>query len=117
MPVGAALIVEDEPMVGVDMESRLKPIGLDVIVAASIDEALAAIEDRPIAVGILGYKLKTVSTASVGHALRERGIPFLVCSGVQAEEFEAVFEGVPFVGKPYKDEDLVRSVDTLLKSV
>jgi DNA-binding NtrC family response regulator len=115
-PATKALLVEDEFLIAADMEMVLADMGLTPVVAASIPEALALVADGGIDVAILDYRIGNTHTEAVGAALRERRIPFALCSGSTQEDAGSAFHGAPFVAKPYTDEILRDTVRRLLQA-
>jgi CheY-like chemotaxis protein len=115
-PATKALLVEDEYLIAADMEMILSEMGLTPVIAASIPEALEAVAAGGIGVAILDYRMGNTNTEAVGQALREREIPFALCSGSTPEDTESAFGGVPFVSKPYTDDILRATVRQLLNA-
>ena len=109
-----ALLVEDEYLIAADMESILRDMGFEPLIAASVPEALRLLAESGIEVAILDYRLGNADTESVGHALRERRIPFALCSGSSPEAIPGAFQGVPFVSKPYTEQQFRNTVQQLV---
>lgn len=77
------LIVEDEPFIALDLELAIEDAGGEVVgPAASVEEALALLDARPVAAAILDVNLVDGDISPVAEILIERGIPFILQTGV-----------------------------------
>ncbi len=76
------LVVEDEFVIALDMEQMLRRLGADTVdLAASLADALAAIERTPPALVILDLKLRADSTVPIAEALQVCAIPMIFVTG------------------------------------
>lgn len=84
MPRGALiLIVEDNPVIALDMAFAVEDVGGTVLgPAASIKEALALIEKKAIAGAILDVNLVDGEISPVAERLISDAIPFVIQTGV-----------------------------------
>ncbi len=109
-PTGVTcLIVEDEVLVGMDLENVLCEAGFDVRWVASAQGALAALRTTLPDVAILDVIIRAVPCTDLARDLRRRGIAFLVHSGCFPDEALADFQGAPWLGKPAKLSALLSS--------
>jgi len=109
------LIVEDEALIAMSIEMQLQDLGFETISVASIAEAQAAIDTRPLDLVILDYSLRNgEKTTSIAETLHQRRVPFVVCSGSQFNDVATIFEGVTVLPKPYSDELLANAVSSAL---
>ena len=100
------LIVEDEAMIAIELESHLCELGHDVVVASSIEASLQAIEAGNVDFCVLDYDLNGAPSTAIAEALHQRGTPFLICSGAPASQLAQMFDGVPVVAKPFSEDFL-----------
>jgi two-component SAPR family response regulator len=112
------MIVEDELLVAMELESLLEEQGCAVVgPAPTVDRALALLDrERPDA-AILDINLDGQTAIPVAAALKARGIPFLLATGygnMQASEPE--LNGAPRLDKPVSHDRLVRVLARILKS-
>jgi CheY-like chemotaxis protein len=110
------LIVEDESILAMDLETRLKGEGCEVIGLASREaKALEVLErDRPDAV-VLDLNLNGKLPSDLVDALVARQIPFLIVTGYSKRQFDSpALQGAPRLDKPIKTEELVRSLSDLV---
>ena len=110
------MIVEDEMLVAMELESLLENQGCDVVgPAPTVQRALALLDrERPDA-AILDLNLDGQTAIPVAAALNARGIPFLLASGYgNAQSLQPELEGAPRVDKPVSRDRLVRTLARIL---
>lgn len=95
------LILEDDPLLAMDMEDFMLSLGVDVIgPVSSVDQALQAVE-RGIDGAVLDLNLRGTYSYPVIERLKLLGIPFVVCSGyAELPETRERLEGVALLPKP-----------------
>ncbi len=116
IPRTTCLIVEDQSLIAMAMESSFEDDGLDCATVGSSAEAMAWLEENTPSVAILDYKLKDGSCAALAEALRARGVPFLIYSGYPAQAACAELRGVPWIGKPAARDTLLKAIADLVVS-
>jgi len=86
------LMLEDEPLILMDLEFAAEDVGCRAFCASSVSEAMAILDGaEPIDTAVLDVTLKDSETCvPVAHALAERGIPFLLHSGDLDRQNETV---------------------------
>ena len=118
MPVSQmprVLVVEDELMIVLMLESLLTKAGFEVAdVATKVESALAFVEAHAFDVVILDANLAGVSSAPVAAALTVRSIPFLVVSGYTTTQQNAAFAAGLHVQKPFQTEELIEVLRSTL---
>ncbi|MBM1813672.1 HWE histidine kinase domain-containing protein [Pseudosulfitobacter pseudonitzschiae] len=109
------MVVEDDPIIGLDISDILKSRGAQVIgPCTNVASALKAIRDKPDAV-LLDVNLGQETTDVVASQLSDLSIPFLVLSGqFDSSDLGAAFKGVTLMSKPFRERDLVAAVHRLL---
>lgn len=76
------LMLEDEPLILLDLEFAAEDQGCRALCASNIGEAMAILRDVAVDAAILDVTLKDGETCvPVAQALNERGIPYLLHSG------------------------------------
>jgi CheY-like chemotaxis protein len=124
VPAGEALrgrrvlLVEDEMLVGMELESLLQRQGCAVLGPAStVDRALALLEhDQPDA-ALLDLNLNGQPASAVAVALKSRGVPFVLVTGYgEAQSSEPELQGAPRVDKPINHHALVRALAHVLEA-
>ncbi len=111
------LIVEDDPMVALDLEEIV--LGLaegeaQVALASSVREAQRALASSTFDVALLDIDVLDGKTFEFAQALHERGTPFAFVSGSRPDEVPPALQQVPFVPKPYDPADIERMLSAKL---
>jgi two-component sensor histidine kinase len=109
------LVVEDEPLIAMDIEERLLAAGGKVIGPAATREAARRLltESRPDA-ALLDANLAGARVDDIAVELRRRGIPFAFATGFGRSSLPQDFLDVPVLAKPFDPEQMVRMVQALL---
>ena len=105
------LVVEDEVLVGMDLEDGLREAGFDVRWVASAESALAVLRTTSPDVALLDVIVRAKPCTALASELRRRNIPFLVYSGCPRMEGPEEFWEVPWLAKP-ADMNSITSVLT-----
>jgi CheY-like chemotaxis protein len=114
MPAQRVLVVEDELLVALDIESIVIEAGMAVIGPASTAaEALRLIETTAFEAALIDANLNGEPIDEVAGALSERGIPFAYVTGYGRESLPAAHPA-PIVTKPFDAAQLVAAVRRLL---
>jgi CheY-like chemotaxis protein len=107
---GTILVVEDEALIALSIETQLQDMGFDTVVATTIEQAHDILSRPSICLAVLDYNVRGQKTTGIAEVLRSRSIPFVVCSGSQFHDMATIFEGVPLISKPYTDGALESAV-------
>lgn len=108
------LVVEDELLVALDIESILNDAGLVVLGPASnAAEALKLIASSAPDAALIDANLGGEPVNAVAHALSERGIPFAYVTGYGRESLPADYPA-PIVDKPFDADQLLAAARRLL---
>jgi DNA-binding NtrC family response regulator len=111
------LIVEDEPIIALDLEAILRDAGFRIAgVAGSVARALHVLQTRPCDVAVLDRNVRGESVQGVTSILDARGIPFVYVSGYGREALSAEDNRAPLLTKPIDPSELVETVNKLLSA-
>jgi CheY-like chemotaxis protein len=103
------LIVEDEVLICMLIETILVDAGYQVALAHSVPEALEAVEQGQIDLAILDLNLRGKKVYPVAERLAARGTPFIFATGGGVHDIEG-FSGRPWVAKPFDEHVLLAEV-------
>lgn len=108
------LIAEDNFFLADSLQFALEGLGATVVGPfPTSEQALAALAQGPVDVGILDVDLQGSSSAEVARGLEARGLPFLFMTGFEtADLLPAGLRGRPFLHKPV---DPYRIAEELLR--
>jgi len=112
------LLAEDEPLVAMDLEARLKGFGYAVFAAVdSVTAAMNALDgDQPDA-ALLDANLHGESSVPVAAELHRRGVPTVFITGYDSiEGLPDHLAGLPRLPKPIVDHTLRDTLATLLNA-
>jgi DNA-binding response OmpR family regulator len=101
------LIVEDEPLIALDIRAAFESAGAIVATASSVETARPLIDER-LSAAILDIKLSDGECEELCRRLHERGIPFVIHSGKHRIS-DVCRHGIP-VPKPARADALVKAV-------
>ncbi len=108
------LIAEDEIFLAMMLQDLLEGDGYEVSKAASVADALAAIENRLPSAAILDVNLGGEQSYPVAKLLRERGVPFLFATGYGERSLPDEFAGEQTMQKPYLPHLMQSQLNALL---
>jgi len=110
------LIVEDEMLVAMDLQSLLEEHGCEVLgPVPSVARALEFLSvERPDAV-TLDMNLNGELSSPIAAVLRKSSIPFVVVSGYGSMNGDTLdSQDAPHVGKPFSNRDLLQKIVSIL---
>jgi DNA-binding response OmpR family regulator len=111
------LLVEDEPIIGYEVESTLLDAGYRVLgPMRSRKEALGGLVDGSIALGIVDLVLTDGPGEEIVEALLTRGIPVVVTSGLNAQD-DLQNRCAGWFVKPYDPDRLLELIKQVLPAV
>ena len=108
------LIVEDEPLIAMEIVRAFESAGARVLKTSTLREALAVVEDDDLAAAVLDHGLSDGDSSKLCERLKELGIPFVLHSGYSA--VEGACRDAVFVAKPENPAVLVATVEGLLRN-
>jgi DNA-binding response OmpR family regulator len=108
------LVVEDDPLIAMDMQHILEDAGGVVIgPAGSLASALAIVEKNQVDAAVLDVRLETGDSLPLANVLRERGVPFLFQTS-DPDLIQGLYAGVPVLRKPFRPAELVAELSALV---
>jgi DNA-binding NtrC family response regulator len=110
------LIVEDELLIALNLESMVEDLGCRVLgPAGSLDDALAVLSDGTPDAALLDVNLRGSSVTPVAWECRNRGIPFALITGYGRLELgEPILDSAPRLRKPVNSQAVLVMLKTLL---
>jgi DNA-binding NarL/FixJ family response regulator len=110
------LLVEDDPLILMDLEYILEDAGVEVVGSCSnIKSALAKVASSDIEVAILDIRLGRESIAPVARELEKKGIPFVFYSGqVGSDPIRDEFPTIKILPKPAAARVIVAEIAALM---
>lgn len=99
------LLVEDEPLIAMDIADELMMQGAQVHNVASVDDARAILDEATVSAAVLDYRLADGTADELCERLTDMGIPFVIYSGYT--EVEGACSKWGIVRKPAAPSALV----------
>jgi DNA-binding response OmpR family regulator len=110
------LIVEDEPLIALDLHAALREAGAGLIAATTTPEALLLIRRNEIAAAIVDVALSAGDCREVCQALFHRSIPFLFYTGHRHAAVLKEWPEAMILDKPQRLEDVVAAILRLVRA-
>jgi DNA-binding response OmpR family regulator len=111
-PVRRVLVVEDEILICLLIETILMDAQYEVIIANSISEALEAIDSECPDAAILDLNLKGEKVFPVAERLSAKSVPFIFATGGGGADI-VDFPDRPWIAKPFREIELLEAVRRL----
>jgi DNA-binding response OmpR family regulator len=108
------LIVEDEPLIALDIAEGFRSAGASVLSAHNLQDGLRFAGHADLSAAVLDFGLSDGEGTALCERLKERHIPFVLHTGYQHIN-EACHAGV-LVPKPAAPAELVSTIASLLAS-
>jgi len=108
------LIVEDEPLVAIEIENILQDEGAEIKIAGSVTAALQNIAQSQFDAALLDGNLQGSPVDEIAAALTRAKIPFAFVSGYGKQNHPSSFASVTVVTKPFLPSELLRATLGLL---
>lgn len=110
------LVVEDEPLVALDLVAGLEGAGAQIAgPAGAVAEALDIIARVPLDAALLDGNLYGQPVDAVAAALVQRNVPFIFVTGYGTESLPADFRSSEILGKPFTDTQLLAAASRLIR--
>ena len=107
------LVVEDEPLIAMDVAESFKEAGANVTVCRTLPQAMAAVARGNISAGVLDHALGQDDSSVLCEELHRRDIPYFLYSGLP--EVDGPCEDAPLVAKPASRNTLIATMEQLLE--
>jgi two-component SAPR family response regulator len=122
-PIGSAdlrglriLVVEDEFLVAMELETMLRDLGGEVIgPLGRLDEAVAIAREEALDLAILDVNIGGQLVTPVADALAARTIPFVFCTGYDGATLPGRHASAPVLMKPCQAHELKEAVLSSLR--
>jgi PAS domain S-box-containing protein len=109
------LIIEDEPLVAIEIENVLKDAGAVVTIAGGASQALHQIEHFGFDAALLDGNLHGSPVDEIAAALTRAKVPFAFVSGYGKQSLPRAFAAAPIVTKPFVPSELLAAATELTR--
>jgi CheY-like chemotaxis protein len=108
------LLLEDEPLIALDIENHLRKAGARVVAAATLDAAWLIADHPHLSAAIVDLCLGAQSAIPICRRLANRNVPFVVHTGYDADAIEREWPAMPIMRKPANPIDVVHALAGVL---
>jgi DNA-binding response OmpR family regulator len=105
------LVVEDEFLVGIQLEEDLRAAGCSILGPfGSLEAATAAARSERFDLALLDINLNGDPVYPLADELSARGVPFIFVSGYLSAALPERFKGSPQIAKPHEPAALLKAI-------
>jgi PAS domain S-box-containing protein len=110
------LVVEDEPLVALDITAGLEDAGAEVVASTgSAKEALEIVESRELDAALLDGNLHGRPVGEIAAALTRHKVPFVFVTGYGREGLPQAFRNASMLSKPFNPQQLIEAAAGLVE--
>jgi CheY-like chemotaxis protein len=109
------LLVEDDPLICLDLETSLVELGAIVTAASNVASAFAALAIAMPDFAVLDFELGAETSEPVAEVAQARNVPFLYLSGYsEHDERFGRWPGVRVLAKPLSAARIAREIEDVM---
>jgi CheY-like chemotaxis protein len=109
------LLVEDDPLICLDLETSLAERGAIVTAVSDVSAALKVVAASMLDFAVLDFELGVETSEPVANAAKARNVPFVYLSGYSEHDARfALWPDIPVLAKPLSAVTIARCIDTVL---
>jgi len=109
------LVIEDEPLVSMEIESNLVSAGCEIVgPAATLDRAKTLVESADYDAALVDVNLRGKPVDELATLLTKRNRPFAFVTGYGRDALPSGFRGAVILGKPFSTDQLLSTTEVLL---
>jgi PAS domain S-box-containing protein len=109
------LVIEDEPLVSMEIESNLANAGCEIVgPAATLDRAKSLAETADYDAALVDVNLKGQPVDELATLLTKKNRPFAFVTGYGRDALPSGFRGAIILGKPFSADQLLATTEVLL---
>ena len=109
----SVLIVEDEPLIAMEIVQAFERAGALVLGANTVEQALLLLDNGGLSAAVVDHGLSDGDSSRLCERLKELDIPFVLHSGYS--NLDGPCRGAPFVAKPASPDVLVTTLERLFR--
>ena len=107
------LVLEDEPLIAIDVQATLEREGARVLLAHTMREALLHANSGALSAGVLDFRVGGEDAEPVCETLTRREVPFIFFTGLSGALPER-WAAMPIVPKPARAETIIGALKFVL---
>ena len=111
------LLVEDDPLICLDLKTSLEEFGAIVTAASNVTAAFEALAIALPDFAVLDFELGAETSESVAEVVQARNVPFVYLSGhSEHDERFSRWAGTRVLAKPLSAARIARAIEDMLKA-
>jgi CheY-like chemotaxis protein len=111
------LLVEDDPLIRLDLETSLVELGASVTAASTVATAFAALAIAMPDFAVLDFELGAETSEPIAEVVQARNVPFLYLSGYSEHDGRfSRWPNIPILSKPLSASQIARGIRDGLKA-
>ena len=110
------LVVEDEPLVALEVTAALRAAGARVLTAGFLEIGLFTTENPELSAAVIDLQLSDGNGTAICRRLHHLGVPFVVYTGFPPMLIRGEWPNVPVISKPARPEQIISALISLLHS-
>lgn len=111
------LLVEDDPLICLDLEASLEEFGAVVTAVSNVGAAFAALAIAMPDFAVLDFELGAETSEPIAEVVQARDIPFLYLSGYsEHDERFSRWRGIRVLAKPLSAARIARGIQDILQA-
>ena len=108
------LIVEDEPLVALDVIKAVRAAGARVLCAGYVESGLYITEHPDLSAAVIDLHLGDGSGTAICKRLRQRAVPFVIYTGYPPMLIAGEWPDVPVISKPARPDQIISALISVL---
>src|ERR1700682_6117457 len=108
------LVVDDEPLIALDIAETFRSAGARVVISTSLRTAVLSVQDADLSAAILDHRLLDGDSTPLCEDLKARGIPYALYTGY-AQPGGVCRESL-HISKPARAEALLEAIEGLIRT-
>jgi DNA-binding response OmpR family regulator len=109
------LVIEDEPLVAMELESNLSAAGCEVVgPAGTLEQARSLVAQADFDAALVDVNLAGRTVDEIAAALAQKNCPFAFVTGYGREALPRGFQDAVVLGKPFGRDQVLAAVEVLL---
>ena len=108
------LVVEDEPLIVMDITMAFADAGAHLTTTNTLKHATILVEHDGLSAAMIDHVLPDGDGANLCARLTERGIPYLIYSGLRPRDGPG--KDAPFLSKPASPEELLDAMEEVIRN-
>lgn len=110
------LLVEDEPLVALELTAALRAAGARVLTAGYLETGLFTTDNPKLSAAVIDLQLSDGNGSAICRRLHRLGVPFVVHTGFPPMLIRGEWSDVPVISKPARPEQIISALIALLHS-